>query len=137
MSWNDAVLEEFRAGKPLIAGMFERDRVLLLHSTGARSGQPRVTPLAMFLIDGDIVIMASAAGAPSNPDWYHNLLAYPQVTIERWDGDTIVSADMTAVDTEGADRDRLWARALQIAPGIADYQRKTERVIPLIRLLPR
>jgi|SRR3954451_16358358 deazaflavin-dependent oxidoreductase (nitroreductase family) len=136
-SWNDTVIEQFHAGEQRIANMFDRSSLLLLHTTGAKSGAPRTTPLAYFTLDGQLVITASAAGRPAHPAWYHNLLANPDVTIERWQDDAIETLDLRAVPAEGAERDRLWKEIVSLAPGFADYQTKTSRVIPVIQLQPR
>jgi deazaflavin-dependent oxidoreductase (nitroreductase family) len=126
-SWNDNVIAEFRAGNERIGGMFNRSSLLLLHTTGAKSGQPRTSPLAYFTFDGQFVIVASAAGRDAN-------LANPDVTIERWHDDAIESVTTKAVPAEGAERDRLWAKIASLAPGFADYQTKTSRQIPVIVL---
>jgi deazaflavin-dependent oxidoreductase (nitroreductase family) len=134
-SWNDMVIAGFRAGDATIAGRFDRGRLLLLHTTGARTGEPRTAPLAYFpLDDGRLVIVGSAAGADQHPAWYFNVLADPHVTVERWEGDEQVSFPAVATVTEGAERDELWARTIGAAPGFADYQRKTDRVLPVITL---
>ena len=133
-SWNDNVIAEFRAGKQRVGGMFDRSALLLLHTTGARSGQRRTSPVAYFAFDGQFVIVASAAGRDANPAWYFNLLANPEVTIERWHDDAIESVTAIAVPAEGAERDRHWAKITSLAPGFADYQTKTSRQIPVIVL---
>jgi len=133
-SWNDGVIAQFRAGDQRIADMFDRSSLLLLHTTGAKSGQPRTSPLAYFTFDGQLVITASAAGRDNNPDWYFNLLAHPKVTVERWHDDAIESIEVIATPAEGDERDRLWARITSVASGFADYQTKTSRVIPVITL---
>jgi deazaflavin-dependent oxidoreductase (nitroreductase family) len=133
-SWNDQVIGELRAGHQRIAGRFDRDSLLLLHTTGARSGQPRTSPLAYLTVDGQIVITASAAGRDHNPAWFFNLVAHPEVTFERWHDGEFESVDATAVPAEGQERDRLWDRITAAAPGFADYQSKTSRVIPVIVL---
>jgi deazaflavin-dependent oxidoreductase (nitroreductase family) len=133
-SWNDNVIAEFRAGNQRIGGMFNRSSLLLLHTTGAKSGQPRTSPLAYFTFDGQFVIVASAAGRDANPAWYFNLLTNPEVTIERWHDDAVESVTAKAVPAEGAERDRLWAKITSLAPGFADYQTKTSRQIPVIVL---
>jgi deazaflavin-dependent oxidoreductase (nitroreductase family) len=133
--WNARVIADFEAGKARIADMFDRSALLLLHTVGARSGQPRRSPVA-YLPDGDrLLIVASAAGRDGNPAWYHNLVANPRVGVQRWDGDTLETFD--AIATPAADRqerDRLWAKVVAVAPGFADYQTKTDRVIPVVSL---
>src|SRR4051795_10717033 len=100
-SWNDGVIAGFRAGEERIAGMFDRSALVLLHTKGAKSGQPRTSPLAYFTFDDQIVITASAAGSDQHPAWYFNLLANPEATIERWQDDAIESIDVKAVPAEG------------------------------------
>ncbi len=138
MSWNDNVISEFRAGKPRVADMFDLGALLLLHTVGAKSGHERVAPVAFLTIEDTTVIVASAAGAPKNPDWYANLVAHPDVSVEWWqDGELVTSPVIADVAPEGSERDAMWNRVVQLAPGFGDYQTKTTRVIPLIRLLPR
>jgi deazaflavin-dependent oxidoreductase (nitroreductase family) len=128
--WNRSIIEEFRTNEGKVGGMFANSTLLLLTSTGAKSGQPRISPLA-YLPDGErFVIIASKAGAPTNPDWYHNLLAYPDATIEVGT-DTIA---VQATEVKGEERDQLYARMVERAPGFAEYQEKTSRKIPVIAL---
>ena len=134
MSWNETVIEQFRAGQPRIVDRFDRDYLVLLHTTGARTGQDRTSPVAGLDIGGRLVVIASAAGRPQNPGWYHNLLADPKVRVERWEDDRLVSFDATATPAEGSDRDALWADVVSRAPGFGEYQKNTDRVIPVIVL---
>jgi len=130
--WNTQIIEEFRANGGKVGGQFEGAPLLLLHSTGAKSGQARVNPM-MYQADGDnFAVFASKAGAPTNPDWYHNLVANPRAAIEV--GDTTIN--VIARITEGDDRDRLWSRQKELYPGFADYEAKTTREIPVIILEP-
>ena len=130
--FNAQIIERFRANGGQVGAPFEKMPLLLLHHTGAKSGIERVTPLA-YLRDGDrYVIFASKAGAPTNPDWYHNLRAHPDVTIEVGT-DTLTAV---AVEATGDERDRLFATQAERSPSFADYQRKTERRIPVIVLSP-
>lgn len=125
---NRTVIEQFRAGGE-IEGM-HRDRILLLTTTGARTGRPHTTP-TMFHRDGDrLIVIASFAGAPRHPDWYHNLLADPGVTVEV--GSETFPA--RAATVTGAERTRLWATLTEAYPFLADHQAKTEREIPLVVL---
>jgi deazaflavin-dependent oxidoreductase (nitroreductase family) len=133
-SWNDSVIRQFRAGEQRIVDQFDRSALLLLHTTGARSGQRRTSPLAYLTIDDQLVIVASAAGRDTHPAWYFNLLANPVATIERWRDDAIESIEVRAVPAEGAERDRLWSRVTALAPGFANYAKKTTRVIPVVVL---
>ncbi|WP_158887060.1 nitroreductase family deazaflavin-dependent oxidoreductase [Amycolatopsis anabasis] len=128
--WNQQIIEEFRANGGKVGGPFEGATLLLLTTTGAKSGERRVSPVA-YLRDGDrLVIIASYAGSPKNPAWYHNLKANPEVTVE------IGTETHQAVATEvtGAERDRLYAAMVEVMPGFAEYQEKTTRVIPVITL---
>ena len=131
-NWNDKIIEEFRANDGRVGAPFEGTPLLLLHTTGAKSGQPRVNPLA-YQADGDrVVVFASKGGAPTNPDWYHNLLANPRVTVE-------VGSDtrkVTARVAQGDERERIWSRQKELVPGFADYEQKTTRQIPVIILEP-
>ena len=130
--WNRNVIEEFRTNDGVVGGMFEGATLLLLHHTGAKSGTERVNPL-VYLRDGDkYVIFASKAGAPNSPDWYHNLLANPGTTIEVG----IQSIPVTARVAEGDERDRLWSKQKEVAPQFAEYESKTDRVIPVVVLEP-
>jgi deazaflavin-dependent oxidoreductase (nitroreductase family) len=130
--WNTQIIEEFRANGGKVGGQFEGAPLLLLHTTGARSGQARVNPM-MYQADGDnFAVFASKAGAPTNPDWYHNLVGNPRASVEV--GDATIS--VVARVAEGDDRDRLWSRQKELYPGFADYEAKTTREIPVIILEP-
>jgi deazaflavin-dependent oxidoreductase (nitroreductase family) len=130
--FNARIIDEFHANEGRVGGMFEGTTLLLLHHVGARTRTDRVNPLA-YNRDGDrYVIFASKAGAPTNPDWYHNLMANPNVQIEVGT-DTI---DVVAAEAVGAERDRLFARQAERSPGFAEYQAKTDRVIPVMVLTP-
>jgi deazaflavin-dependent oxidoreductase (nitroreductase family) len=128
--FNRAIIDEFRANGGKVGGPFEGAPVLLLTSTGAKSGERRTTPL-MYMPDGDrMVIFASKGGAPTNPAWYHNLRANPGATVEV--GNETV--DVNAVITAGEDREGLFVRQAERYPQFADYQEKTSREIPVIAL---
>lgn len=128
--WNTQVIQEFRANSGKVGGPFEGAHLLLLITTGAKSGQRRISPV-MYLPDGDrFVIFASKAGAPTNPDWYHNLLAHPQATVEVG----TETFDVTATVLTGDERDRLYAAQAQAFPGFAEYEQKTTRQIPVVAL---
>jgi deazaflavin-dependent oxidoreductase (nitroreductase family) len=129
--FNSQVIEEFRANAGKVGGMFEGAPMLLLHHTGAKSGQQRVTPLVYLDDDGRYVIFASKAGAPTNPGWYHNLVAHPETSIEVG-SETL---PVTAGEVTGEARDRLFETQVQRNPGFADYQEKAgDRIIPVIAL---
>ena len=128
--WNAKIIAEFRANEGRVGGPFEGGTLLLLHTTGRKSGVERVNPLAYFP-DGDrYVIVASKGGAPTNPDWYYNLLANPRVTLEV--GTETFEAH--AVEVTGEDRELLWKRVVAAMPGFGEYQKNTDRTIPLIVL---
>jgi len=131
--FNARVIEEFRANDGRVGDRFEGATLLLLHHTGARSGIERVNPLA-YLADGDrYVIFASKAGAPDNPDWYHNLKAHPDVHIEVG----TQTLDVRASEATGDERDRLFERQAAVMPQFATYAEQTTRRIPVIVLTPR
>jgi len=128
---NQRIVAEFRANGGVVGGAFEGRDLLLLTTTGARSGQPRLTPL-VHTRDGDrLVVAASYGGAPKHPDWYHNLVANPKVTVEV--GTEKFEATATVV-TDRAERDRLYAGMVAHAEGFADYEKKTDRLIPVVVL---
>jgi len=132
-NWNTAIIDEFRANEGRVGGNFEGAPMLLLHTVGARSGEPRVNPM-VYRREGDAyIVFASKAGAPTNPDWYHNLVAHPDVEAEIG-ADTVT---LTARVAEGEERERLWSAQKQVMPGFADYERKTSRQIPVVVLEPR
>ena len=128
--FNTKIIEEFRSRGGKVGGPFAGAPLLLLTTTGAKTGKERTNPVA-YLPDGDrVVVFASKAGAPTNPDWYHNLVAHPDVTIEI-DGET---RPVRARVMQGTERDDLFRRQKQAMPGFADYEAKTDRVIPVIAL---
>ena len=127
---NRRLIEEFRANRGKIGGPFDGRPLLLLTTTGARSGQPRTTPM-MYIPDGDrLLVIASNLGSPTHPDWYYNLVAHPEVTVEVG----IETFAATAVVTEGEERHRLWTRIVELYPFFVDHQAKTTREIPVIAL---
>jgi deazaflavin-dependent oxidoreductase (nitroreductase family) len=128
--WNRTVIEEFRSSGGRNGGPYEDVSLLLLHTRGARSGIERVNPLAHLEDEGRLFVFASNAGADTDPDWYANLVAHPQVTVEL--GTETFPA--TAVILEGAARDRVFALQKARHPGFADYEAKTSRVIPVVEL---
>jgi len=129
-SFNEQVIDEFRANGGKVGGPFEGAPMVLLTTTGAKSRQPRTMPLVYFA-DGDrTLIVASKGGAPTNPDWYHNLVADPEVTLE------IGTEKFPARATVVAEPERtlLFERVAASNPGFGEYQKKTTRVIPIIAL---
>ena len=132
--WNKQIIEEFRANAGKVGGPFEGMPLLILHSTGRKSGKERLNPLVFQPIDGSWAIFASKAGAPSNPDWYHNVTADPDVSIE-------VGTETVAVRARVADGDeraRIWEQQKTDAPQFAEYERSAgDREIPVVVLDPR
>jgi len=128
--YNQRLIEEFRADRSNNGEAFKGRPLLLLTTTGARSGQRRTTPM-MYVSDGNrLLVIASNAGAPKHPAWYYNLLAHPRVTVEVGKE----TYDATAIVTEGAERQRLWTRIVEQYPFFADHQAKITRQIPVIAL---
>ncbi len=134
---NGDVIDQFRKNDGKIeSGIFKGARLLLLTTTGAKSGRPRVNPLA-FTRDGDnYVVIASKGGAPAHPDWYHNLVAHPEVSVEVSTAEGTEQFAAHARVAEGDERERLYAAQAAIMPGFAEYQRKTQRQIPVVVLQP-
>jgi deazaflavin-dependent oxidoreductase (nitroreductase family) len=128
--WNDKVIEEFRANGGKVGGNFEGAPLLLLHSTGARSGQERVHPMMYQAVGDGFAVFASKAGADTNPDWYHNLRAHPQAWVEV--GTDTVEVTARVLDAE--EREPVWQEQKARYPGFADYETRTERVIPVVLL---
>ncbi len=129
-AFNQSIIDEFRANDGKVGGQFEGADLLLLHTTGAKSGQQRVNPLAYFRIDGKLIVIGSFAGAPVNPAWVHNLRAKPRAHAEIGTD----AFDVTARELSPAERDELFPKITAVAPGFAEYQSKTSRVIPLFEL---
>jgi deazaflavin-dependent oxidoreductase (nitroreductase family) len=128
--WNKAIIEEFRANGGKVGGMFAGGTLLLLHTSGAKSGQPHINPVA-YVKDGDrFVIIASKGGAPTNPDWYYNLVAHPDATVEVGTEQFQVHATVVAEP----ERTRLYQQMVAMMPGFAEYEQKTTRKIPVIIL---
>lgn len=139
--FNTRVIEEFRANDGRVGPPFEGATMILVHHLGARSGTERISPLRWFP-DGDrYVIVASAAGAPKHPDWYHNLLAHPDVVVEVGHGPQarVETHEVHVEELTGAERERIWADITGSNPGFAEYDRKVEgiRTIPLLALTRR
>jgi deazaflavin-dependent oxidoreductase (nitroreductase family) len=130
--FNAQIIEEFRANGGRVGGMFEGSTLLLLHHTGAKSGKGRINPLGYLSDEGRYVIFASKAGAPTNPDWYHNLKANPDASIEIGT-DTI---EVVASEATGDERERLYRTQAERVPQFAEYEKQTDRVIPVIVLTP-
>ena len=131
-NWNDTIIEEFRANGGKVGGPFEGAPLLLLHTVGRKTGHERVNPMMYREVPGGYAVFASKAGAPNNPDWYHNLLANPRVTAEIGTRSVPLVARVAA----GQEREQIWSLHKAANPGFADYERKTTRQIPVVILEP-
>lgn len=131
--WNDQIIAEFRANEGRVGGSFEGAPLLLLHSTGARSGAERVNPMMYQAVGSAFAVFASKAGADTNPDWFHNLRAHPEASVEVGTH----TVEVTARVLDDAEREPIWAEQKSRYPGFADYEAKTDRVIPVVLLEPR
>ena len=129
-AFNKSIVDEFRSNDGKVGGPFEGATLLLLTSTGAKSGQPRLAPLAYLTIDGKMIIIGSKAGADTNPDWVHNLRANPRAHIEVGTN----AYDVVARELLPEERDETYPKVVAVAPGFGEYQAKTSRVIPLFEL---
>ena len=129
-SLNDQIIAEFRANGGNVGGHFEGSTLLLLHTTGAKTGRPRINPVMSFELDGKLLIAGSYAGADVDPAWLHNLRANPNAHIEIGTD----SYDVVARELPGPERDAAYPRIVDHAPGFGGYQEKTSRVIPVIEL---
>ena len=129
--WNTGIIEEFRANAGKVGGPFEGASMIILHTIGAKSGEERETPLVYFpQDDGSMLVVASKGGAPTNPDWYHNLKANPRFDVE-------VGTETFTVEAEELDPDqraKAWPGIVAERPGFGDYETKTTRVMPVFRL---
>lgn len=128
--WNDKTIAEFRANHGKVGGPFEGAPLLLLHHTGARSGQKRVNPMMYQAVGDGFAVFASKSGADTNPDWYHNLRAHPEVLVEVGDE----TLEVTARVLDPHEREPIWEEQKSRYPGFAEYETRTTRVIPVIML---
>ena len=128
--WNKAIIDDFRSNGGRVGGMFDGKPLLLLHHAGARTGIRRVTPLTYQDLPGGYAVFASKAGANTNPDWYHNLVAKPDTEVEVGTDTVQVRARVA----QGRERDRIWTQQKRDYPQFAEYEAKTSRVIPVIVL---
>ncbi|MGD0378792.1 MAG: nitroreductase family deazaflavin-dependent oxidoreductase [Acidimicrobiales bacterium] len=128
--FNTKIIEEFRANGGKVGGPFEGATILLLHHRGAKTGAQRVNPVAYRPVGDALAIFASKAGAPTNPDWYHNLRAHPETEVEVG-SETI---PVVARVAEGEERNAIWEDQKRDNPGFADYEKKTARPIPVVIL---
>jgi deazaflavin-dependent oxidoreductase (nitroreductase family) len=134
---NERVIIEFRQCNGVVGGAFEGSPLLILHSTGAKSGQPRVTPLMCWPQDGRYFIIASDRGRGSSPAWFHNVIADPRVQIEIGSDEGVLTVDVNASVMPEPDRSTFYAEHAARYPGFAEHQARTDRVIPVIALDPR
>ena len=129
--FNTSIIEEFRANEGKVGGRFEGASLILIHHVGARSGTERVTPVTCFpQPDGRFAIVASNGGAPTNPDWYYNLKARPEINVE-FGTETFAVA---VGELEGEEREKAWADVVSAVPTVANTQNKTRRTIPMLLL---
>ncbi|MEO3760381.1 nitroreductase family deazaflavin-dependent oxidoreductase [Mycobacterium sp. B14F4] len=129
-SFNAAIVDEFRANGGKVGGPFEGADLLLLHTTGAKTGQQRISPLAYFTIEGRTIVIGSYAGANTDPAWVHNLRANPRAHVEVGTS----AYDVEARELPTAERDALYPLLVELAPVFGEYQSKTSRIIPLFEL---
>lgn len=131
--WNKKIIEEFRANHGVVGGPFEGLTLLLLHHTGKKSGTERVNPLAYQPVGDGYAIFASKGGAPTNPDWYYNLIANPETVAEVGTQTIPVKARVL----KGEERNQVWSEQKRRAPGFAEYEKTAGREIPVVVLEPR
>ena len=130
--WNSKIIEEFRANEGRVGGPFDGAPLLLLHTVGAKTGKQRVNPMMYQQVAGGYAVFASKGGAPTNPDWYHNVLAHPRVSAEIGTRTVEFLARVAAAE----EREKIWAAQKAAYPGFADYEQNTARQIPVIILEP-
>jgi deazaflavin-dependent oxidoreductase (nitroreductase family) len=131
-NWNDPIIQEFRANRGKVGGNFERQPLLLLHHRGAKTGVERVNPVAYQKVGDSYAVFASKGGSPTNPDWYHNLVANPRARVEVGND----ALDVNARVARGEERERIWEEQKRLNPHFGDYEERTEREIPVIVLDP-
>ena len=130
--FNTKIIKEFRENDGVVGGPFEGSKLLILHSTGAKSGAVRENPVVYKDLDGSYAIFASKGGAPTNPDWYYNILAHPAVEAEIGTQKVSLTARVAGPD----EREEIWVPWKTANPGFAEYEAKTDRVIPVVILEP-
>ncbi|MGI9585745.1 MAG: nitroreductase family deazaflavin-dependent oxidoreductase [Acidimicrobiia bacterium] len=128
--WNTAIIDEFRANEGVVGGVFSGAPLLILHSKGAKSGADRLAPLMYLRADDRIYVFASKAGSESHPDWFYNVKAHPEVSIEI--GTDNLSG--TAIEIVGDERDSVFALQAAAYPKFAEYQNRTDRIIPVFEI---
>lgn len=131
INWNRQIIEEFHANRGKVGGPFAGASLLLLDTTGAKSGQPRTHPLVYYSENGRLFIFATKAGAPTNPDWYYNILAHPEVTVEI--GTEKFPATGVVLGEE--ERAQMYAKQAALSSRFAEYERTTTRKIPVVELV--
>jgi len=131
--FNQRIIEEFQANEGRVGAPFEGMPLLLLHHRGAKTGVERVNPLAYQPLEGGaMAVFGSKGGAPTNPDWYHNLVADPRASVEVG----TETVEVVARVAEGAERERIWEKQKTNVPGFATYEQQTSRQIPVVILEP-
>jgi deazaflavin-dependent oxidoreductase (nitroreductase family) len=130
--WNRKIIEEFRANGGKVGGNFEGAPLLILHSKGRRTGEPRENPMMYQQVGDALAVFASKGGAPTNPDWFHNVVADPDVSVELG----AERFDVKARVAEGEERERIWTEQKKRYSGFADYEKGTSREIPVVILEP-
>jgi deazaflavin-dependent oxidoreductase (nitroreductase family) len=133
LRFNQSVIEEFRANAGVCGGHLEGNNMILITTTGAKSGEPRVSPLTYFPDGERYVIMASAGGSPTHPNWYHNLTTHPEISVEVG-GERFAA---TATTATGDERQRIFTAMVAAMPRFGEYQEQTEREIPVVVLTRR
>ena len=130
--FNRGVIEEFRANAGKVGGRFEGAPMILVHHFGAKSGTERISPLVYQSVGEDFAVFASKGGAPTDPQWYHNVVAHPAITVEVGND----TWDVLARVATGDERERIWSKQKQLMPGFADYEERAKgiREIPVVVL---
>jgi deazaflavin-dependent oxidoreductase (nitroreductase family) len=128
--WNKQIIEEFRANDGKVGGPYANNTLLILHTTGAKSGKEHINPLVTFEDDDRLVVVASKGGAPSHPDWYYNLLANPEVTVEYGTKEFRARASVASEQ----ERTKLYEKMESRLAAFTEYKQKTNRVIPVVTL---
>lgn len=146
MSFNETIIGEFRANGGHVSTAGFGDGLVLLHTRGAKSGEGRVNPVAAFpaesfegaaaSADAGWLVVASAAGAPTHPAWFHNLVAHPEVEVEFGAAGAVQTTRARAEVLDRAARDAAWAEIVRRSPGFGGYEKKTDRIIPVVRVTP-
>jgi deazaflavin-dependent oxidoreductase (nitroreductase family) len=131
---NNEIINEFRTNDGKVGGYFAGAKLVLMTTIGAKSGETRTSPVMSFQRDGTVYVIASKAGADTNPAWYHNMKKNPAVGVELATDHGIEAFDATAVEVPRAQRDKLYAEFSADNPGFAEYEKKTTRIIPIIEL---